>query len=130
MLHEVGEDLGQTQGIEVSNKALAGRSIDLVDGKADALAFVAQHGKKVAIGGGDFGAAVDYVNDLCGLVEGDAGLPVDLRGDEILVIYYDAAGVGDAEGASQVGAQPVDAVAGDPGFVADDGSTRARDGIE
>ena len=48
---------------------------------------------EVEVGGGQLGAAIDHHDDGVGLVEGDAGLAEDFRGDLGVVVGDDAAGV-------------------------------------
>ncbi len=85
---------------------------------------------EVAVGGGDFGAAIDEEDDVGGAVEGKAGLFEDFSGDHFVVVGDDSAGVDQFEMTAMVGGFAVDAVAGDAGFVADDGAALAEDGVE
>ena len=77
-----------------------------------------QHAREVAIGAGDFGAAVHQENDVGGALEGDFGLAQDLAGDILLVVHDDAAGVDQFEAPAVVFGRPMYTVARDAGFVA------------
>ena len=115
-----GED-----GLEAEAAVVFGLSdelfgVDLVDGEHDGLAAAQQMPGEVEVGRGEFGAAVDDHDDDFGFVERDAGLAVDLGGNEGFVVGDDAAGVDDAGDAAVPADLAIDAVAGDAGLVADD----------
>jgi hypothetical protein len=114
----------------IYNEVVAFGGVDLVDGGRDGFVQEAQHLREFAVGGRDFGAAIDEEDDLRGGVEREARLLQDLRRDERFVIGDDAAGVDDFEAAADVDGDAADAVARDAGFVADDGAARAGDCVE
>ena len=105
-------------------------AVDFVDREEERAVGFAQQAGEFEVGAGEFGASVDDHDDGGGFVEGDAGLAVNFRRDEIFVFGQDAAGVDDAELAAFPLGVAVEAVAGDAGFVADDGAARAHDAVE
>ena len=82
------------------------------------------------IGRGQFGAAVHDHDDRGGFVERDPSLAKDFGRDEIFVFGKDAAGIDDAKCVAAPVGFAVQAVAGDAGFVADDGAPRSDQAIE
>src|SRR5579883_555334 len=115
-----GEHVGDAELVELVREVLARSGIGLIDRERDGLAQLAQHGREVAVRGGDFGAAIDQKNDVGGAFERDLRLPQDLAGDVFAVIDDNAAGVDDFEAAAIVLGKPVDAVPRDPRLIADD----------
>ena len=86
--------------------------------------------RKLLVGGGDVGAAVDDHDDGIGFVESDAGLVEDLARDQGFVVGDDAAGVDEADDAAAPFDLAVDAIAGDAGLVADDAAAGAGEAVE
>ena len=105
-------------------------AVDFVDGQEERAIGFAEQAGEFEVGAGEFGASVDDHDDGGGFVERDAGLAEDFRGDEIFFFGEDAAGVDDAQVAAFPFGVAVEAVAGDAGFVADDGAARAYDAVE
>ena len=60
------EDVGDSEAVELVRQVFALGGIDLVDGQGDGLAEALQHLGQVAIGAGDFGAAVHQEDDVAG----------------------------------------------------------------
>ena len=104
--------------------------VDFVDGEEDGFAGADEEAGELDVGRGEFGAAVDNHDDRGGFVKGEAGLGEDFGGDEVVVIGHDAAGVDDASDLAAPFDFAVDAVAGDAGFVANDGAATPGDAIE
>ena len=86
--------------------------------------------RKVVVGCGEFGAAVDDHDDDVGLVERYAGLAVDFSGNQGFVVGDDAAGVDDTRDAAVPADLAVDSVAGNSGLVADDGTAGLGELVE
>ena len=105
-------------------------AVDFVDGEKERAVGFAQQANEFEVGTGEFGASVDDHDDGGGFVERDAGLAINLGGDEIFFFGKDAAGVDDAQVAAFPLRVAVEAVAGDAGLVADDGAARAHDAVE
>ena len=105
-------------------------AVDLVDGQEERAVSLAQQAHQFEVGTGELGASVDHHDDGRGLIERDASLAVDFRGDQIFFFRKNAARVDDAQPAAFPFGVAVEAVAGDAGFVADNGAARAYDAIE
>ena len=93
----------------IYNEVVTFGGVDLVDGERDGFVQEAQHLREFAVGGRDFGAAIDEKDDLRGGVEREARLVQDLRRDERFVIGDDAAGVDDFEAGAEVDGDAADA---------------------
>jgi hypothetical protein len=104
--------------------------IDFVDGQRHRFAEFDQHARQIAIGAGDFPAAVHQEDDVGGLAQRHFGLMENLRGNILLVFDDNAAGIDQFERAAIVFGLPVNAVAGDAGLVADNGAPLSRNAIE
>ena len=65
-----------------------------------------------------------------GAVERHFGLVQDLARDVLLVVHDDAAGIDQFEAPAVVFGSPMDTVARDAGFVADDGAPLSCDAVE
>src|SRR4030095_8526700 len=76
------------------------------------------------------GAHIDHHHNRIGLVEGDACLAKDLRRNQVLVFGKDSSRIDDAEPLSGPRNLPINAVARDAGFVADDGAAASYEAIE
>ena len=111
-------------------EAVAHLRIDLVDGERDGLAEALQHLAEVAVGAGDFGAAIHQEDDVLGLFKGVLGLVQDLAGDILLVLHDDTAGVDHFESTAVVFGSPMDTVARNAGFVPDNGAALPCDPVE
>ena len=109
---------------------LAPGGIDLVDRQRHGLAEAAEHGGKVAVGGGDFGVAIHQEDDVRGARQDHFRLVKNLRGNVLLVVDHDAAGIDQLEAAARVFGKPVDAVARDAGLIADDRAPLPSNAIE
>src|SRR6516164_6602779 len=85
---------------------------------------------EVEVGRGEFGAAIDDHDDDIGLVEGQAGLAIDFRRDQGLVVRDNAPGVHNAGDAAIPADFAIDAVAGNAGLVAYDRAAALRELVE
>ena len=130
VLRRYREDVGDAESVEFVGQAVAHLRVDLVDGQRDGLAEALEHLREVAVAAGDFGAPVHQEDDVGGALEGEFGLVQDLRGDVLLVVHDDAAGVDQLEAPAVVFGSPMYAVARDAGFVPDDGAPLSCDAIE
>ena len=72
-----------SQAVKFVEQGLLLDGVDLVDGQEERASGFAQQADEFEIGGGEFGASVDDHDDGRGLVEGDARLAEDFRGNEI-----------------------------------------------
>ena len=79
---------------------------------------------------GNFRAAVNQQDDVGGVFERHFGLAQDLRGDILLVVHDDTAGIDQLEAPAVVFGSPMYTVARDAGFVPDDGAPLSCDAIE
>ena len=61
-----GKEMLEAERVKLVRQILAARAVDLVDRQRDRLAELAQHGGEIAIGAGNFGAAVDQKDHLGG----------------------------------------------------------------
>ena len=125
-----GEDVAESEAAEVFGGGDEGDGVDLVDGEEDGLAAAQEETGESDVGRGKLGAAVDDHDDDGGFGERGAGLAEDFGGDEVGVVGDDATGVDQAGGGGLPLDEAVDAVAGDAGFVADDGAARTGQAIE
>ena len=125
-----GEHLRDAEAVEVVDQRRLFFAVDFVDGEEQRPVGFAQQAREFEVGAGEFGASVDDHDDGGGFVEGDAGLAKDFRRDQIFFFGEDAAGVDDAQLAAFPFGIAVEAVAGDAGFVADNGAARAHDAVE
>ena len=107
-----------------------GFAFDLIDREEDGPGAAVEEADEVVVGTCELGAGVDDQDDGLGFVEGDFGLVVDFGRDEFGVVGDNAAGVHEAEAAASPLVFAIDAVAGDAGFIADDGATAAGEAIE
>ncbi len=125
-----GKNVSDSQAVKFVGERLLLDGVDFIDGQEERAPGFAQQADQFEIGGGEFGASVDDHDDGGGLVEGDARLAENFRGDEIVVVGNDAAGVDDLQAAASPFRVAVETVAGDSGFVAYDSAARAYDAIE
>lgn len=125
-----GNKVLNTQAAEVFGSCIKGFGIHFVYGEEDWLAGAEQQTGEIEIRRGELGAAIDDHDD--GVRFGKCGprLAKDFSGDQGFVIGNDAARVDEAGGASGPFDLTVNAVAGDTGFVSDDGAARAREPVE
>src|ERR1700693_1081024 len=105
-------------------------AVDFVHGEKEWAVRLAQQAHEFKVATGEFGAPVDDHNDGWGLVECDTGLAIDFRRDQIFFFGQNAASVHDAQVAAFPLRVAIKAVAGDAGFVSDDGAAGADDAIE
>ena len=105
-------------------------AVDFVDGEEERAVGLAEQANEFEVGTGKFAASVDNHDDGGGFVERDAGLAINLGGDEIFFFGENASGVDDAQVAAFPLRVAVEAVASDAGLVADDGAARAYDAVK
>ncbi len=86
--------------------------------------------RQIAVCGCNFRAAVDHIKDMRGEVQRNLRLLQNLRRDECIVMRDDAARIDQAEAFAAIFDLAVNAVAGNAGLIADDGSPVAQDRIE
>ena len=125
-----GEHFWEAEAVKVVDQVGLFFAVDFVDGQEERAVGFAEQARELEVGAGEFGASVDDHDDGGGFVEGDAGLAVDFGGDEIFFFGENAAGVDDAQVTVFPFGVAVEAVAGDAGFIADDGAARAHDAVE
>ncbi len=130
MLGGDGEDVAKAEAAEVFRLGLEGFGVDFVDGEEDGLAAAEEQAGEREVGGGQLGAAVDNHYYCVRFAQGDLRLAKDFGGDKGGVVGDDAAGVDEAGRGGLPVDEAVDAVAGDAGLVADDGTARAGEAIE
>jgi hypothetical protein len=116
--------------MEVSDESFLLVAVDLVGSEEKRLSGANQEAREFAVGTCDFGASVDDNDDGSGLVECDARLAEDFRGNEFLVFGDDPARIDDAELVSAPLGVAVEAVARDARLVADYGAARSSEAIE
>jgi len=124
------EDVGEAEAAEVFGGGGEGSGVNFVDGEEDGLAAAEEEAGESEVGRGEFGAAVDDHDYCARFAEGGLGLAEDFGRDEGFVVGDDAAGVDDAGVAGLPLDEAVDAVAGDAGLVANDGTAGAGEAIE
>ena len=123
-------DVSDTQFVKLVRQLVFSRRIGLIDCQTHRFPEAQEHFGEVAIGPGYFRARVDKEDDVSGAFERHLGLAKDLAGNVLLIVNDNAAGVDEFEAAAIVLGEPVDPVARDPGFVADDGPALSGDSIE
>ncbi len=79
------------------------------------MAEAQQQAREIAVGRGDFGAAVHQEDDVGRAFQGEARLLQDLAGDVLGIVHHDAAGIDQLEAPPMVVGEAVQAVAGDAG---------------
>src|ERR1700722_11364399 len=92
--------------------------IDLVDRQQQWLATTQEYARQVIIGCGQGSAPIDHHHDGVCLLERDPGLAKDLRRNKLRIVGQDAAGVDHPGMLAGPLNLAVDAVPGDPRFIA------------
>src|ERR1035438_8969760 len=88
-----GADAGNPELVEFVGQDFAPGRIDLIDRQRHGLAQLAKHAGQIAVGGGDFGVAIHQEDDVGSALEDHFRLVEDLRGNVLLVVDHDAAGM-------------------------------------
>src|ERR1700691_6318783 len=104
--------------------------VSFVHGEEERPSVLAQQPHQLEIRPGEFGAAVDDHDNRGGFVERNPRLAKNLRRNEVLIFGKDAAGVDDADAASTPLRIAIEAVAGNAGLVADEGSPGPNNAVE
>jgi hypothetical protein len=130
MLRGDGENIADSKRIEAVRQIFARPGIRLVHGQRDGLAQTQQHAREIAVGRGDFGAAVHQENYMGRIFQSDARLLQDLAGDVLGIVHHDTAGIDQLEAPPTVIGQAMEAVAGDAGLVAHDGAALPRNAVK
>ena len=125
-----GEHLLDAEAVKIVDQRRLLFAVDFVDCEEKRPVGLAQQADQFEVGAGEFGASVDHHDDGGGFVERDARLTVDFGRDQVFLFGQNAAGVDDAQMAAAPLGVAVEAVAGDAGFVADNGAARAHDAVE
>src|SRR5579883_1066939 len=118
------------KAVKLAQQALLLVAVDLVDGKKEGLSGFAQQPRQFQVRSGNFAAAIDHHHDRCRFFQRHPCLAEDFHGDQVFVFGNDAAGVDHAKRSSPPLAVPIEPVARDAGFVADDGPPRAHQPVE
>jgi len=105
-------------------------SVHFVHGDHKFLARGTQHARQLFIERRQPRAAVYDQNQQRRLLDGHACLAKNFRWDQGLVVRHNAAGVDDFQRAAQPLGFAINAVAGDPRLVGDDGAARPSEAVE
>ena len=125
-----GQHRLDAEAAKIFDVALELGVVDFIDREDQRLAEALQQAGKVDVGGSKFGAGIDDHHDDVGFFERDLGLTEDFGGNEGFVVGHDAAGIDDANAFAGPLGIAVEAIASDPGLIADDGAALPDKAVE
>ena len=124
------EYISDSEAVKVSQRSGLLKRVNFVYREKDRFAGPVQQARQLQVGGGEFGAAIDHHDHGGGFIQGDFGLAENLRRNECLIVGDNAAGIDNAQRSSAPFRLGIKPVAGDAGFVADDGAPRSRQPVK
>jgi len=104
--------------------------VGLVDGEEKRTPGLSQQANEFEIGPGKFGTPINDHDDGGSLIKGDSRLSKNLGRNEILCFGKDSAGIDDPNAAAAPFGITVQAISGNAGLVANNGTARPHDAIE
>jgi hypothetical protein len=130
MLGGYWKNLAHAQPMKIIGEICLLLRVGLIDRQEQRLAAANKNAGKLEIGGREFRSAIDHHNDRIGFLKGDLRLTEDFRGDEILVVGKDSAGIYNAQAPAAPLSLAIKTIPRDARLVTDDGSPRAHQPVE